>query len=466
MGLGITGFSLWQSTKWYHGLAFTGGILAAFGLLAGVAKILTQVARKVISRSWPYVWRQGLANLHRPNNRTTLLMLSLGLGTFLVLTMFLVQQTLLVDLLPSGHGRQPNTVLFDVQSDQIEGVERLLKDRDLEILQRSPVVTMRLASVKGRAIGDLLKAPDRQRAPNWVLRREFRSTWRDQLVDTEESVAGHWPAERAQDVTPISLESGIAKDLGVTIGDDLVFDVQGVPITTRVAHLRNVDWRRMSPNFFVVFPSNSLEAAPAFHILTTRTPTAAAGAEMHHELIGTFPNISLIDLTLVLKTVDVIISKISLAVRFMAMFILGTGFLVLVAAILTGRVPADAGKHSTPNPRRLTSQGSANPLDRIFSARIFREFDRSFTRVRRCLGLGPFHLQAPLSPSDAGHNGHGHKRLRDHNGDRVGDELGSAEPSAFGDSARRVIPSVQSAMLRSGSFDGRLFELIFLVLQH
>ncbi|MCX6883128.1 MAG: ABC transporter permease [Verrucomicrobia bacterium] len=337
MGLGITGFSLWQSTKWYHGLAFTGGILAAFGLLAGVAKILTQVARKVISRSWPYVWRQGLANLHRPNNRTTLLMLSLGLGTFLVLTMFLVQQTLLVDLLPSGHGRQPNTVLFDVQSDQIEGVERLLKDRDLEILQRSPVVTMRLASVKGRAIGDLLKAPDRQRAPNWVLRREFRSTWRDQLVDTEESVAGHWPAERAQDVTPISLESGIAKDLGVTIGDDLVFDVQGVPITTRVAHLRNVDWRRMSPNFFVVFPSNSLEAAPAFHILTTRTPTAAAGAEMHHELIGTFPNISLIDLTLVLKTVDVIISKISLAVRFMAMFILGTGFLVLVAAILTGR---------------------------------------------------------------------------------------------------------------------------------
>ncbi len=337
MGLGITAFSLWQSTKWYHGLAFTGGILAAFGLLAGVAKGLTQIARRVINRNWPYVWRQGLANLHRPNNRTLLLMLSVGLGTFLVLTMVLVQQTLLVDLLPNGKGRQPNTVLFDVQSDQLEGVEELLKDWDLEILQQSAVVTMRLASVKGTPVTDLLKVPDRQRAPNWVLRREFRSTWRDHLVDTEESVSGRWPAKRSGDIIPISLEAGIAKDLGVTVGDGLVFDVQGVPITTQVAHLREVDWRRMAPNFFIVFPSNSLEAAPAFHILTTRTPDVATGAGMHHELVAAFPNVSLIDLTLVLKTVDAIISKISVAVRFMAMFILGTGFLVLVSAILTGR---------------------------------------------------------------------------------------------------------------------------------
>lgn len=337
MGLGITGFSLWQSTRWYHGLAFTGGILVAFGLLALVAKLLISLARRAITPSWPYVWRQGFANLHRPNNRTLLLMLSLGLGTFLLLTMYLVQHTLLIDLLPAGKGRQPNTVLFDIQTDQISDVENLLKNRQMEVLQQAPVVTMRLASVKGRAIRDLLKEPDHRRVPNWVLRREFRSTWRDQLVDSEESVVGVWPSQKIRDSIPISLEEGIAKDLAVTLGDDLEFDVQGVSIATHVAHLRKVDWKRMAPNFFVVFPSKTLEAAPAFHIITTRSNTPEAGAEMQHALVKNYPNISLIDLTLVLKTVDTVVSKVSVAVRFMASFILGTGLLVLISAILTGR---------------------------------------------------------------------------------------------------------------------------------
>ena len=121
------------------------------------------------------------------------------------------------------------------------------------------------------------------------------------------------------------------------MGDEIVFDVQGLPVTTRVASLREVDWRRIQPNFFVVFPRGILEDAPAMHVLVTRIQSAAESAELQRAMVKQFPNVSTIDLALVLKTLDAIIGKISFVVRFMALFTVATGLLVLVGALLTGR---------------------------------------------------------------------------------------------------------------------------------
>lgn len=329
-------FARAQTHRWTHALGFAGGIALSFLLLAVTAQLVRGLARKIISPAWPYVWRQGLANLYRPNNRTLLLLLSLGLGTFLVLTIYLLNRSLSADLFPPDRENQPNAALFDIQHDQKEGVKKILKENDLPVLQEVPIVTMRLAQVKGVSTRELLR---KREMPRWALRREYRSTYRDTLESSEETVAGTWPVKtESQDgIVPVSIEEGISRDLQAGIGDELVFDVQGLPITNRIVHVRKVDWKRVQPNFFMVFPTGILEEAPAFNVITTRVTSREKSAAMQRAMVKAYPNVSTIDLTLVLDTVDAILSKISFVVRFMALFTVLTGLIVLVAAILTGR---------------------------------------------------------------------------------------------------------------------------------
>jgi putative ABC transport system permease protein len=279
-----------------------------------------------------------LANLHRPNNRTLFLMLAIGLGTFMVLTGYLTKETLLAQFAAERQSNQANTVLFDVQPDQREAVLELLRAQGCPFLDEAPIITMRLQSIKGRSVEEIL-ADRRKTIPRWVLRREYRSTYGDRLRPGEQIVAGQWHASttNAGATVPISVEQEIARDLGVALGDEIVWDVQGVPLHTRVASLREVDWKRVQPNFFVVFPRGVLEEAPAFHVFTTRTDSPQQSAALQRAVVQKFPTVSAIDLSLILQTIDSLIGKIGFVVRFMALFVVITGVIVLAGAILTGR---------------------------------------------------------------------------------------------------------------------------------
>jgi putative ABC transport system permease protein len=339
LAAGIVGFALMQSRDPRIGMGFAVGLGLVFAVLTLIARLLLIVTRAFAPMPMPFVLRQGIANLHRPNNRTLLLLLSLGLGTFMMASLYLVQQVLLRQLIASSGKNQPNAVLFDIQSSQIVGVTNLLRSLNLPVIDETPIVTMRLTSVKGRTVDSLL-ANARRGGRAWVLRREYRSTFADHLRDGESITAGKWVAQAPPDSTnpvPVSLEQDVARDLQVGLGDSLVFDVQGVPVTTVVASLREVEWRRIQPNFFVVFPRGVLESAPAMHVLVTRVSGGADSARMQRAVVKSFPNVSVIDLTLVLQTVDSILNKISFVIRFMAMFTVITGLLVLVSALAAGR---------------------------------------------------------------------------------------------------------------------------------
>ncbi|MCG3148903.1 MAG: hypothetical protein PCFJNLEI_02352 [Verrucomicrobiae bacterium] len=334
---GLTAFAITQTSRWQYGVGLTLGLIIAFTLLAGVAKLITLLARQLISTRWRYVVRQGVANLYRPNNRTVMVMLSLGLGTLLILTQFFLHATLMAELAPTSPGKRPNAILFDIQSDQRAVVADLVRSLQLEVIEQAPIVTMRLQSIKGQPV-EQMDATPRGSRPAWALQREYRSTYRDHLTDTETLLAGQWPLPKVGDLpVPISIEAGIAKDLGVTLGDEIVFDIQGIPLATRVASVRQVEWRRVRPNFFVVFPTGVLEKAPAIHVLATRVDSAQQSATLQREVVRQFPNVSAIDLTLIIQTVDSIRSKIAAVVRFMALFTVATGVLVLLATIATGR---------------------------------------------------------------------------------------------------------------------------------
>jgi putative ABC transport system permease protein len=135
----------------------------------------------------------------------------------------------------------------------------------------------------------------------------------------------------------VSLEEDIARSLDVGLGDALVFDVQGVPIVTTVGSLRRVDWQRVQPNVFVLFPTGVLEPAPQFHVLVAHAPSPAQSAAVQRAVVQQFPNVSAIDLTLILQTLDAILQKVTFAIRFMALFSIAAGVMVLMSAVLTSR---------------------------------------------------------------------------------------------------------------------------------
>ncbi len=339
IALGLTGFAISRANTWSDGLFIAGGLGAALAILAGMAQLLIFLVRKLLPRRGSFVVRQGLANLYRPRNRTLLLTLSLGLGTFLLLTIYLTHDVLLSQFRSIDAQNQPNIFLFDIQPAQTSAVADLVRQEQLPVLQEAPIVTMRLVEVKGRKSTDILHDPQ-NKIPEWELEREYRSTYRPDLSETEKITSGQWIGHvdyHPGDVVPVSVEKEIARDLGLTIGDSLVFDVQGVPIKTRVASLREVDWKRFQTNFFVVFPTGVLENAPTFNVLVSRVPTPAASAHLQNAVVAKFPNVSALDLTSVIQTVDGILSKVALVIRIMSLFTVGTGLIVLGSTIWSGR---------------------------------------------------------------------------------------------------------------------------------
>nr|MBA2242515.1 FtsX-like permease family protein [Chthoniobacterales bacterium] len=335
----VTAFAISQTDTWKRGLIFTAVLGFAVLIFAGMAKLLMVLVRKFFPHRWSFALRQGLANLYRPNNRTLLLTISLGLGTFLLLNLYLSREVLLAQFQSIGTKDQPNIFLFDIQPDQAQGVAEMVRSFDLPVIQEAPIVTMRLTEIKGRSTEAILADPKRK-IPEWQLQREYRCTYREALAETEKVVAGKWIGRvnyKPGEVVPISLDKEIARDFEAKIGDELVFDVQGVSIKTKIASLRDIDWKRFQTNFFVVFPAGVLEAAPTFNVLVSRVPDAAASARLQSAVVMKFSNVSALDLTSVIQTVDSILSKVALVIRVMSLFTVGAGLIVLASTIWSGR---------------------------------------------------------------------------------------------------------------------------------
>jgi putative ABC transport system permease protein len=335
------------------GIGFALGIGGALLALWAAALALSLALRRFFPSRWPYLWRQGVANLYRPANQTVMVVLALGFGAFLLDTLFLVQHNLLRDLRVDAGADRPNLVLFDIQPDQRSGVEAELRKAGLPVREPVPIVPMRILSLKGQSAGAFLAAgtvprrtPGERRMPRagpnpWTLRREYRSTYRGALTSSEKTIAGGewpppgWPASGGP--APVSIEKELAAELGVHVGDDVVWDVQGRTVPSRVAHLREVSWARFEPNFFVVFPPGPLDGAPQSFVTLSRADDPHVRAAVQRRIVESFPNVTTLDLAQVQQALDRIVSRVALAIRFMALFSLATGAVVLVGAVATSR---------------------------------------------------------------------------------------------------------------------------------
>ena len=334
----ILGFSVLQIREIAESVYFSGGIFLAFAILTGTGKLIMWAVKKYFPSTWSYVWRQSLANLYRPNNQTITLIVSIGLGTALISILYFIQNLLVSQVAISGGGDRPNMVLFDIQSQQKDEIAEITKDYDLPVVQQVPIVTMRLLEINGITKADVY-ADSTIKFPDWAYNREYRVTYRDSLINSEKIVDGEWSGAIVEDDGPIqiSLAEGFAENMDVKVGDEMTFNVQGAVIKTVVGSLREVDWNRVQTNFLVLFPEGVLEEAPQFHVLVTKVGTNDISARYQQAIVRQFPNVSIIDLTLILNTLDDVLSKISFVIRFMAMFSIVTGLLVLIGSVIISK---------------------------------------------------------------------------------------------------------------------------------
>ena len=331
MVLFVLGFTHLQMKTWVQTVAFTLSIAFAFILLIILSKTLMFLVRKLLPASSSYLWRQGFANLYRPNNQTLMLTVSIGLSTAFICTLFFVQGILINRVTLSSGNNQPNMVLFDIQNTQKEGVNELTKSYKLPLMNQVPVITMRIEEINGKnAVADTNNRS--------AYRNEIRATYQDTLTDAEKITAGKWIGKVAANQTIyISVDQRYAEQIHVGLNDKILFNVQGMMIPTVIGSFREINWSRMQTNFRVVFPAGVLEEAPQFHVMMTKVPTNEVSARFQGEVVQKFPNISVIDLNLVLKLLDELLSKIGFIIKFMAGFSMVTGWIVLISAVLTSK---------------------------------------------------------------------------------------------------------------------------------
>ena len=329
----IMTFTYLQLGSWLASVFFTIGIFIAFLILTLIAKLLIYLVRIFIKSTWSYLWRQGFANLYRPNNQTIILIVSIGLSTAFICTLFFIQSMLVKQVALSASTNQANMILFDIQNNQEKGVANIARAHHLPVIQQVPVATIRLEKINGKTEADVRKDTS-LKFSKFVFANEYRVTYRDTLTATEKLTDGDWIGHAPKKgETPISVEERWAKRNHLKIGDHLTFNVQGMQVATKIGSIRVVNWNKMQTNFLVVFPKGVLDDAPQFHVLLTHVPTKAASANFQQDVVKQFPNVSMIDLGFILSVLDDLMDKLGDIIRFMAMFSIITGVVVLIASV-------------------------------------------------------------------------------------------------------------------------------------
>jgi putative ABC transport system permease protein len=322
-----------------RGLMFAVGIGISLVVLYSAAWLLSEGARRLVRPGWPYVLRQGVANLYRPANQTRSVVIALGFGSFLVTTIYLVQVNLVRQFDITAAASRGNLVMFDIQDDQRAGVEEIVRDGRHQLISMTPIVTMRIAKINGADPTEHARTSGQGRG-SWAFRREYRSTFRDTMVVTEKLVGGKWFGEHAAGDTlhEVSLEQDLANEnLKVKLGDIITWDVQGVLVNTRVTSLRAVDWGRFDPNFVAVFNPAAISGAPKQWAAVAAVTDEKVMPRLQRQVVERYPNVASLDISLVRRTINDIVNKVSLAVRFLALFSFGMGVPVLFSAVAATR---------------------------------------------------------------------------------------------------------------------------------
>lgn len=334
---GLLAIASWQARSVGLGLAFTCGFAAVFGALTAAARGMTWLAARA-RREGQAPWvRHALAGLTRPGSATLGAVTALGVGISIVLALLLVERRLAAELSEEVPDDAPSVFLVDVQPDQLAGVREALKEAGAASVSSAPMVVGRLLKIDGEPVSKRIEQAEQEDdgQRRWALSREQRMTWGKRLPEDNEIIAGElWSDPQADEV---SVEEGFADELGVEVGSTLTFDVQGVPVETKVTSLRRVDWTSFSINFFIQAEPSALRGAPHVHVVTARV--AASDEQAAQDLVTSrFPNVTVLRVREVLDRVVSLLNRLGLGVRALGGFTVVAALAILGGAVSAGSV--------------------------------------------------------------------------------------------------------------------------------
>jgi putative ABC transport system permease protein len=322
----LSGLIIWQAGDLKLGAIALGGFAAALVVAAALGYgLIRLVTRFRGAASGP--WRYGLANLRRRTGASLVQIMALGLGIMAMLMLTLVRTELITRWQQSMPADMPNRFAVNIQGDQLPDVKRYFADLRLDTPDLYPMVRGRLVAIGERAVSGK-DYPD-QRARR-LAEREFNLSWGETVRADNKIVEGaFWRAGTPE--REFSIEEGIAKTLGMKLGDALTFDVAGTQFTAKVTSIRKVDWDSFKPNFFVMGSPPLLREYPASWITSFHLPSGRD--DVVSGLVQRFPNVSVIDLSALMAQFQRITDQVSRAVEFVFIFAIAAGLVVLFAAI-------------------------------------------------------------------------------------------------------------------------------------
>lgn len=336
---GISGLVLWQAGDAKLGGYVLAGLGAAILVAALLALLLIRALSGIrlqasasrrfhISASLRY----GLANIVRRAGGSVAQVSAFSLGMLMLLLLTVVRGDLMQSWQSTLPADAPNRFVINIQPDQAQPLREFFRERRIVSPALYPMVRGRLLAVNGKPVA-AGEYPD-ERAQR-LVEREFNLSWSDRLPDDNQLVAGKWWAGDGHNAAQLSVEEGIAKTLGIKLGDELTYGVGGATFNARVTSLRKVNWDSFRVNFFVVASPGVLEKFPASYITSFHLPDAQGG--LLDEMVKVFPNLTVIDVAAVMNEVRTIMDRVAGAVEFVFLFTWLMGFTVLYAAIAATR---------------------------------------------------------------------------------------------------------------------------------
>ena len=333
--LALAGLALFTAFDRKVALIFMAAAALAFGALRLVATGLMALAAR-LPRPKGMVPRMALANLHRPGALTPAVVLSLGLGTTLLVTLSAIDSNITRALESSLPGRAPSLFFLDVPSREADAFSAFLGARAPDAkIERVPMMRGRITALNGVPAGQIKPPEDAA----WVLDGDRGITYAEDLPEGSSLVAGSWwNAEEAK--TPlVSFDAELAGKLDLKVGSTVTVNVLGRTLTAKVANLRKVEWRSLGINFVMVFSPGTFRGAPHSDLATLTLPNgpdAKAEAVILRDVARTYPSVTSVRVKEALEAVSDIVGKLVLAIRGASGIAVVASLFVLAGALAAG----------------------------------------------------------------------------------------------------------------------------------
>ncbi len=342
IGGGLLVLSFWQAASWQLGALFIGGLLLAVLLLLVAARGLLD-ALPLVPLPRSVSLRHALGNLTRPGSHATGMIAALGIGVMVIVTVALLERSLVTQLGESRPSDAPAFFFIDIQPDQADGFAALLRRQTGGPAPTlTPLVRSRLHALNGQPVTakdepepDRGSREDKRKA--WYLTREYVLTFMEHLPKDNSLVKGKWWPQNPIPGTPlVSVEEEAARNLGLDVGSRVTLDIQGSLVTAEVSSIRKVTWGNFSTNFYLILSPGSLDGAPMTYVATVTLPPQQE-VPLQQAVVAEFPNVTAIHVGDVLASFTRMLDRLSLAIRAVALFCIFAAGLVMGAALAVTR---------------------------------------------------------------------------------------------------------------------------------